>query len=220
MPMIEDKVKEQFSGLLGKLTEEVKLIFFTQEIECQFCQQTRQLLEEVSSLSDKLKLNIHNFVLDKDEVKKYGIDKIPATVVEGKVDYGIRFYGIPAGYEFTPLIDCIADVSRGSTDLSAQSKKNITALSQPVHIQVFTNPTCPYCPLAVRVAHKLAIESDLIRADMVETVEFPHLIQKYHISGIPKVVINEKVEFVGALAEEAFVAQVIESQKLQKGGSV
>lgn len=220
MPILEDKVKKQLRSELSKLTEEVKLIFFTQEIECQFCQQTHQLLEEVSSLSDKVKLIIYNFVLNKDEVEKYGIDKIPATVVEGKVDYGIRFYGIPAGYEFSALIGSITDVSRGVTDLSDQGKKTIATLSQPVHIQVFTNPTCPYCPLAVRMAHKLAIESGLIRADMIEAVEFPHLIQKYHISGVPKVVINEKVEFIGALPEEAFVAQVMESQKLQKGGSL
>ena len=218
MPILEDKVKKQVRGELSKLTKHVRLIFFTQEIECQFCQQTRQLLEEVSTLSDKIKLSIYNFILDKDEVTKYGIDKIPATVVEGKADYGIRFYGIPAGYEFTTLVESILDVSRGTTDLSAQSKKTIATLSQPAHIQVFTNPTCPYCPMAVRMAHKLAIESDLIRADMIEAVEFPHLIQKYQISGVPKVVINEKVEFIGALPEEAYVAQVMASQKPKKGG--
>ena len=216
MPILEDKAKKQVSSELSKLTEHVRLIFFTQEIECQFCQQTRQLLEEVSNLSDKIGLTIYDFVLDKDEMKKYGIDKIPATVVEGKADYGIRFYGIPAGYEFTALVESIIDVSRGTTDLSAQSKKTIATPSQPVHIQVFTNPTCPYCPMAVRMAHKLAIESDLIRADMIETVEFPYLIQKYRISGVPKVVINEKVEFIGALPEEVYVAKVMESQKLKK----
>jgi len=177
MPILEDKVKKQVRGELSELTEEVKLIFFTQ-----------------------------------DEVKKYRIDKIPATVVEGKADYGIRFYGIPSGYEFTTLVESILDVSQGTTDLSAQSKKTIATLSQPVHIQVFTNPTCPYCPMAVRMAHKLAIESDLIRADMIEAVEFPHLIQKYQISGVPKVV------FIGALPEEAYVVQVMASQKLKKGG--
>ena len=69
------------------------------------------------------------------------------------------------------------------------------------------------------MAHKLAIESDQIRADMIEAVEFPHLVQKYQVSGVPKVLINEKVEFIGALPEEAFVAQVMESQKPQKEGN-
>ena len=218
MPILEDKAKKQARDELRKLTEEVKLILFTQEIECQFCLQTRQLLEEVSALSDKIRLTVYNFILDKDAVKKYGIDKIPATVVEGKLDYGIRFYGFPAGYEFLPLIESIIDVSRRATDLSALSKKTIANLSQPVHIQVFTTPTCPYCPAAVRMSHKLVIESDQITADMIEAVEFPHLVEKYRVSGVPKVVINERVEFVGALPEEAFVAQVMESQKLPKGG--
>ncbi len=141
MPILEDKVREKVRGNLSKLTEEVKLIFFTQELECQFCQQTHQLLEEVSTLSDKVRLIIYNFVLDKDKAKKYGIEIIPATVVEGKVDYGIRFYGLPAGYEFPTLVESIIDVSRGATDLSAPSKRTIVTLSQPTHIQVFTTPT-------------------------------------------------------------------------------
>ena len=45
-------------------------------------------------------------------------------------------------------------------------------MSKPVHIQVFVTLTCPYCPMAVQLAHEMAMESPLITSDMVEATEF------------------------------------------------
>jgi glutaredoxin-like protein len=163
-------------------------------------------------LSDKITLKNYDFVKDKLEVEKYGVDKIPAIVVQGERDYGIRFYGVPAGYEFTTLIEDIIDVSRASTDLSERTKKALKKLEKPVHIQVFITLTCPHCPRAVHMAHQMAIESEMVKADMVEATEFPQLSNRYFVSAVPKVVINEEVNFEGALPEKSYLDKVLEAE--------
>ena len=78
-----------------------------------------------------------------------------------------------------------------------------------MQIKVFVTLTCPHCPVAATIAHKLAIESDLIKADVVESSEFPDLALKYNVIGVPKVVINEKVDFVGEFSEDLFAEHVL-----------
>jgi len=209
MPLLKEKDREAVKKEFEKLKDDVTLIVFTQELECEYCKETRELVEELASLSDKIKFEVYNFAIDKEKALEYGIDKIPAIVVKGARDYGIRFYGIPAGYEFTTLVEDIIDVSNGESGLLNQTKEKIKTIDMPVHIQVFVTPTCPYCPSAVRTAHKMAMENPLIRADMVEVIEFPHLAHKYGVMGVPKVVINDKISFEGALPEPHFLQHVL-----------
>ena len=209
MGLIKEEQEEQLREKFEKFGGDVKLIVFTQEMECQFCEQTRELMEDIAALSDKITLEVYDFVADKDEVEKYKIDKIPATVIEGEKDYGIRFYGIPAGYEFVSLVDAIEVVSTVDTGLSDETRAALCQLKDDVHIQVFITLTCPYCPQAVEMAHKLAIESDLVTADMVESAEFPHLTQKYGVMAVPKTIVNEDIQFEGALPEKEFVENVL-----------
>lgn len=210
MSLIKKEQQKQLKEIFKKLENNVKLILFTQEMECPFCKDTRELLQDLSSLSDgKISLEIYDFVSDKDKVDKYKIDKIPAIVVEGQKDYGIRFYGIPAGYEFTSLINSIIIVSKGQSGLSDETKESLKKLKDPVRIQVFITLTCPYCPKAVEMAHRLALESDLITGEMIESSEFPILIQKYNVMSVPRVIINDKVDFEGALPEKDFVQNLM-----------
>ena len=204
----QEYLKKEFS----KMTNPVKLVFFTQQFECKYCELTHDLLNELSGISDKIKVEIYEFVKDQRKVKQYDIKRIPAIVVEGAKDYGIRFYGIPAGYEFSTLVEDIIDVSNGTTNLSQETKEELKKLTMPVHIQAFVTPTCPYCPRAVRMAHMMAMESDLVKGDMVEATEFPQLSNKYFVSAVPKVVINEKVEFEGALPEKNYLEKVMEAE--------
>jgi alkyl hydroperoxide reductase subunit AhpF len=94
--------------------------------------------------------------------------------VAGEKDYGIRFLGISAGYKFVSLIGSIELASRGESGLSEEIWAALGPLRDDIHIQVFIALTCPYCPGAVEIAHKLALESELVTADMVESAEFPH----------------------------------------------
>ena len=141
MALISDRDREKIRGMLAGLTGPVKLINFTQELACEYCRDTEQLVREVSELSDKITAEVYNFQIDQDQVAKYRVDKIPAIVVEGAKDYGIRFYGIPLGYEFVSLLGAIEDVSRGATGLSDQTRAALAGVHQPVHLQVYVTPT-------------------------------------------------------------------------------
>ena len=145
--------------------------------------------------------------------KEYGIDKVPAVIIMGEKDYGIRFYGLPYGYEFQTLMEDLMTVSRGKTDLLEQTKERLKEIKTPVHIKVFTTLTCPHCPAAASIAHKFAMENDLITAEAIDANEFPQLALKYGVMGVPKIVINEKVEFVGALPENIFLEHVLLATK-------
>jgi glutaredoxin-like protein len=211
MDALREKDRERIRQEFRDLTGEVKMVMFTQEMECQYCVQTRQMLEVLDSLSDKLELSVFDFVHNPEEVEKYGVDKIPATVLMGQEDVGIRYYGVPAGYELAALVETIKHLSADTTDLGDESREKLEALFDDVHIQVFVTPSCPYCPGAATTAYKLAQESPHIRADVVEAIEFPHLANRYGVRGVPMVVIDDTTSFVGNRPESFFVEQIMKA---------
>ena len=148
MSILEEKVREQVREMFKELQKPVKLIVFTQGelikvpgIECEKCKDNRMLMEEVASLSDKVSVEVYDFVKDKDKALQYNVDKIPATIVEGKKDHGIRFFGVPSGYEFATLMESIIDVSNEESGLSEKTKELVKVINTPIHIQVFVTPT-------------------------------------------------------------------------------
>ncbi len=215
MALLKEEDRQHLINEFQALERPVKLIVFTQEMECQYCKETRMIAEELSDLSDKISLAVYDFMEDKEIAEQYNIDKIPATVVmrggDDPKDYNIRYFGIPSGYEFSSLIEDIMMISGGESGLSETTKEYVAALSEPVHLQVFVTPTCPYCPQAVRLAHQLAMESDLITGDMVEAIEFPHLSTKYQVQGVPRTVINESTHQEGAAPEALLLARLKEA---------
>ncbi|MEM3373439.1 MAG: thioredoxin family protein [Candidatus Anstonellales archaeon] len=209
---IDDKLSKEISKQLSVLSKEVKLVMFTQEIECMYCRETRTLLEELVQTSDKLKLEVYNFIVDKEKADALGIDKIPAiAILEGDKDFGIRYYGIPSGYEFASLLEDIKMVGTGQVDLSEDIIERVKAIDQDVHLQVYVTPTCPYCPRAVIAAHKFAYLNPKIKSDMVEATEFPHLARKYNVMGVPRTIINETDFIEGAVPEDMLLDKIYEN---------
>ena len=141
MGLIRDEDVVEIRKRLEAMAGPVKLIHFTQELNLEYGVEARQLVEEVAAFSDKLSAETYNFLLDKEKVAEYGIDKVPATVVQNGKASGIRFYGIPAGYEFAVLLDAIVSTSQGDSGLSAKSKEKLAAITQPLHLEVFVTPT-------------------------------------------------------------------------------
>jgi alkyl hydroperoxide reductase subunit AhpF len=149
MPLLDERVQKQVRSALSGVKHPVKLLMFTQgdggALECDYCSETRNLVEEVGGLSDKIEVEIRDFQRDAELAARYGVDKIPAIVMlgggENPKDHGIRFYGIPSGYEFSSFIEGLRTIGTGESGLSAHTLETIAGITRPVHIQVFVTPT-------------------------------------------------------------------------------
>lgn len=139
--MLDQITKDQVSEELKSLKNPVKLIAFTQKEECRYCEDARVMAEEIASTSSLLSVEVLDFVKDKKTADQLGIDKIPALAVMGSADYGIRFFGLPGGYEFTSLIEAIKTAGSSEQIITADSIAALQKLKGPVYIQVFVTPT-------------------------------------------------------------------------------
>ena len=214
MPIIPDKDRDSLKRELRKdLKNDVTIKLFSQGSslltipgrECRYCPQTQQRMEELTSLSPKLHLEVVDVYSQAEERQKYGIEQIPAIVLGDNSDGRLKFYGLPAGLEFPTIV--------------AGSRRKLKKVSKPVHIRVFVTPSCGYCPGVARIAHAIALENSNVTADVIEVEEFPAMAQTYQVRGVPKTVITQesklgvlpKAQLVGAVSEEEFVDKVVEA---------
>jgi glutaredoxin-like protein len=213
MALLSDQDRETVRGRLAAIQRPVTLLFFTQTIGApESAYVTRRVLDELVSLNDRLSLEEVSLVLDRERAAQYGIEDIPAVVLlrDGGVDTRIRFLGAPAGYEFMSLIEAVVLAGTDDSGLSANARALVSQhVSEPLDIRVFVTPTCPHCPRAVTLAHRLAVEHPQIRATCIEATEFMDLSRRYNVTGVPKTVVNDSIEILGALPEDQFVRSVV-----------
>ncbi len=193
----------------------VRVLLFMQTLDGDACLQTRQILDELPALSDRITIEEVNFVLEPERARDYGVDRVPSLALVGQTETGeardshIRFVGTPAGYEFVSLVRAILLVGGTPSLLSTASHARVAAVDRPMTVHVFTTPTCPHCPRAINVAHEMAWANPHITSYAVEVTEYPDLARRYHVSGVPKTVVDDRVEILGALPEDAFVEQAL-----------
>jgi alkyl hydroperoxide reductase subunit F len=205
--LITDEIAEQTKQQFTELDEPVRLLLFTQPHACGACAEQHELLESLAGLSDKLSLEVYS--LGSPEATEYRIDKVPATVVRGEIDYGIRFFGLTGGYEFSSLLEAIQRVSLGVTTLDATVVELGSIIDVPTHIEVMVTLACPYCQKMVGLVHQLAMANDHVSADMVDSSEFPQLVNRYQVSGVPLTVVNGQRGFEGALSAQQMILSVL-----------
>jgi glutaredoxin-like protein len=215
MALISAADQEHLRESFAAMTRPVRLLFFTQTLDCETCLQTRQILDELPPLSDRVAVEEVNLILEPDRAAQYGIDRAPAVVLLGEDEQGemrdsrIRFLGAPGGYEFVSLVQAVLLVGGRPSSLSADNLARVAAVEQPLTIRVFTTPTCPHCPRAVTLAHEMAFAGPNVTAIAIEATEFPDLARRYMVTGVPKTVVNETVEILGALPQDDFVQQAL-----------
>jgi glutaredoxin-like protein len=205
--LLDQDIQNQIKDFLSPMVNPVTLVLFTQESPCDTCTETRQLLSEIAELSDKLTFVEKDLVEDIKEVDLYGIEMTPSFVMldhEGKYR-GVKFNGIPAGHEINSFLSAILDMSGLDFGYDAALISRIKKINKPVNIKVFVTLSCPHCPGAVNTAHRLAMINSNIEGEMIEAQTFYTLSEQYNVSGVPKIVINEKHELVGNQPVEAFL---------------
>ena len=142
-PADQDKLRESFE----EMTRAVRVLFFTHTLDCEPCVQTKQILDELPPLSDKIVIEEVNFVLEKDKAAHYGIERVPALALLSADEAGemrdtrMRFLGTPSGYEFVSLVQAVMLAGGHDSQLTPQNRALVEAVTEPTTIQVFSTPT-------------------------------------------------------------------------------
>jgi len=213
--LLNDQVIQQINQAFAELKEPVQILLFSSKESCEYCAEAQQLLEEVTALNDKLELKVYDLQDNQEIAQKFNVQDAPVIVIAARDgsqvnDLGIKFLGIPSGHEFSTLINDILMVSKRESGLSEKTREFLKNLDKPLQIQVFVTPTCPYCPQAVLLAHRMAMENpQMIRAEGVEATEFQELANRFNVQGVPQTVINSGAGIVvGAVPEQNLLAEI------------
>ncbi|MCS6957169.1 MAG: thioredoxin family protein [Aquificaceae bacterium] len=204
-------VRAQLKDIFSKeLRDTVTMKLFSQAIGCETCQVAEDLLKELADLDERVRLEVYSPLIDREVSQKYEVERVPTIVIEGEKDYGIRYIGLPAGLEFTTLVQGIVQVSKKEPKLSSNTIEMLKGIDTPMEIMVFVTTSCGYCPAAAITAMNFAMASDYIKAIIVDASENMDLAERFQVVGVPKIVINRGlVEFVGAQPENSFLGYVI-----------
>ena len=204
MSMLED-----VSGQFSALKHEVKLIFFTQTFGCATCLHVQRVVEELACLSEKIKVETYNIVSDKKEADEFGVGQAPAVVVVGLRGIILRYFGVPAELEMESLRQAILLSAKKDVGLSEKTQSAVSTITKPVDLKVFVTATCRLCPQVVNLASRFAAINSQIALSVIEATEFPELVHRYRVSGVPKTVFNDVVEVFGQQNEENFVQKIL-----------
>jgi glutaredoxin-like protein len=214
--VLNDQITKQITEAFADVQAPVQVLYFGSKDNCEYCNETKQLLEEVTALNDKLELSVYDMQEHQDVASKFNVTNAPGIVIAARdgaevTNLGIQFSGIPSGHEFSTLINDIVIVSKRESGLNEKTREFLKNLDKPLHLQVFVTPTCPYCPRAVLLAHQMAMENpQMIRAEGVEATEFPELANRFNVRGVPQTVINSGAgSVVGAVPEQNLLAEIM-----------
>ena len=212
--LMDESLKSVVAQRFTNMIEPVTLKVFSNKNHCLFCNEMISLVNSVAELSDKIKVEICDCEENDPKAKEYGIERHPAISIDGDKDYGIRFYGVPAGKEFTTFIESIMLVSGRKPVLTPEATELLSKVNHKVNLKVFVTLECPYCPAMVIRAHKLALANDYITAEMIESSQFAQLASDHNIFGVPNTIINNGLGSVeGLVTEEILLQQILAALK-------
>jgi glutaredoxin-like protein len=213
----QEYIREAFQEAL---TGPVKIEFFTQRKapvfipgreECEYCDDVQQMLEELSALSNKIGLRVHDIAKAAPEAQKYGVIRVPATVIRGVLNRPIVFYGLPGGTFFPVLIDMFVAVSRNGTDMEPAIKRRLKRLKRDLPVQLFVTLEDEHGPDVASALVALALENGHLHLSIVEVAEFPALAEELKIEAVPLTVIDGRVRLPGVVQPSAMLDEIIKA---------
>ena len=210
MSLLNEEVKGQLKEVFGNMKNEVTIALFLGETGCDSCKDTKDYMMDVESITDNIKLEIYDIEKDSEKAKELNVELVPAIVLldADKKDHGVKYYGIPAGHEINSFVTGLLEVSGAGEELPEAMLNEIKAIDKKVDIKVFITLSCPHCAGAVSKAHKLALLNENINGVMIEAQTFNELSNKFNVSGVPKIVINDEFELVGNQPIEKFLEEI------------
>jgi glutaredoxin-like protein len=167
-----------------------------------FGAETERVVEGLAALSDRVTFRV--------EDEPPGFERYPAVAMlpDGE-DVGLRYYGLPWGYELASLVGGVLEAGKTASSLAPESVERLATLDRDLTVDVFVTPTCPHCPPAVLLAYRAALASPRIRASAIESTEFPSLADAMDVWSVPRIVVNGRPHWDGTVPERVFVDRLL-----------
>ncbi|MBI5882751.1 MAG: thioredoxin family protein [Elusimicrobia bacterium] len=207
MAFLEADIREKLRERLLDLAGPVRLVFFKENMS-DACERAEGLLKEVVALTDKIELKVYNRYLDDTIAAEYGIEASPTLILEGPAGGRVRLMGKLVGYEFAVFLAALKDTAAGKAEVGQKAREKLGWVAQPARIRCFITPACVHCPKVARTAQRFAVEYSHVTAEIIDITEFPALAAQYEVDQVPKVIINDRVMFLGAAPEHIFAQAV------------
>ncbi len=217
MAFIGDQLRSSLTEHLASLPRPVRLMLFTAGEACRVCPLQESLLHELAGLSEHLSLTVVDTTVEPEKAATHEVERTPTTLVLADAGARFRFSGVTGGHEFGSLVDAVLLAATGEAALPAGLNDLAALLDEPTHIEVMVTLTCPYCPGVVSFVHRLAMVNSLVSTDIVDMAEFPLVAETYRISGVPRIVVNGRPGFEGALDDTEAMLEIL---RLVKPGVV
>ncbi len=204
--LLNEETTTQIKELLSSMKKDVTLLYFTKD-DCENCNLTQQLLEEMAALNPLITLKLFNIKNDKEAVLTYNIEGAPSYAIlnHDNKKAGATFYGVPAGHEINTLITNLLDASDAFPLFDEATLKQIKSIKKDINIKVFVTVSCPHCPGAAINASRLASVNPNIKTEIYEATSFNEKANLYQVSGVPKIVINETESLMGNQPIDAYL---------------
>jgi glutaredoxin-like protein len=211
----QDVLRERFAR---ELTGRLRVDYFTQRPsrviipgreECALCEDGHTLLKEIASLSARIALTVHDIEDEPGAATALGVNRIPGIVVRGVTNRPLRFSGVPSGNQFPGFIETLINAATGKADLRPETLRTLKKIRSDVSVQVFVAPASPYSPSLARTAFKAALMAPKVMVEVVDATEFPALVQRLGIRGVPTTVFDEGLAVRGAMDEATFAQALL-----------
>jgi Glutaredoxin-like domain protein len=206
------EIKDFLAKHLSNINDRIDLrVFLDDPNVCHYCTDTKLLTKLIAEINPKINVIYNNLQTNIEIARKYNITKAPVIILEKGNKNNIRYFGIPAGFEFPVFVETIASFANNFTKLSNATKEKLKIINRPVTIRVLVTLSCPYCPIAARLSNYFAIFNENIISEIIDVNEFEEFAIKYDVSAVPKIVINDKIELLGAHPEPKLVEAVLKA---------
>lgn len=191
------------------LTSDIELLFFGSGSNPGPSLEALQVSQMLRDAGPGIKLKVFDAEGDPERCRQESVLFFPTMILVGRNRGTLRFLGAPAGYGLRILADALSIASSGPSGLQPRTVDKLAALKKPVNIKVFISPESEYCARPAGLAAKMAAESPLVATELINTPDFPVLSQRYRVETSPRTIVNDRVEFNGARAEDEFVEKVL-----------
>ena len=213
--MIPERELSRIRARFATLPNRVRIDFFRigskGEVAIPSCDQVQGVLEDLDGVSPRIALSVHDIEADAELAQRLGADKVPATVIRGKTNRAVRFFGLPAKSQFPVLIETISTASTGQSELQEETLRSLRKLRSDVTVRILVTPECRFSPAMAFNAVRFGFQSSRLRVDIIDVSTFPALLQQIGIPVVPLTVVNDSFATPGVFSEADMATAILQA---------